>query len=381
MKTIMNAAFSTSIEKGAAGQRLTRAEAFALIGAVTPDTLHLLGEAALENRTRRWGNDATYIFNIQINPANICTTGCAFCNYAARPEEAHAYILSEEEIIEKVGKLAPTEVHIVGGLNSVWPYERNLGLVRELRRRFPVLHIKAFTAVEIAFFARTAAKSERRVIEELIEAGIDAMPGGGAEIFSGRLREKYWKNKIRPSEWIHIHQLAHSMGVSTNATMLFGFGETWTERVEHLLTLRDAQDTSDGFSCFIPLAFQPGEGRFIEQGPTPLDTLSVLAVSRLVLDNISHLKSYWPMIGLETAAAGLSWGADDLDGTIGEEKIAHMAGAKTPFGLARDRMVETISTAGFRPRERDGRFTPMNAPSPSTGVLPGDVTASDQEPA
>lgn len=155
---------------------------------------------------------------------------------------------------------------------------------------------------------------------------------------------------------MRIHQLAHRQGIPTNATMLFGFGDTWRERVDHMLTLRDAQDESRGFACFIPLAFQPGEGKFDTHGPTPLETLAVLAIARLVLDNIPHIKSYWPMSGVETASAGLSWGADDMDGTISDEKIAHLAGATTPRGLAREKMTETIRVAGFMAVERDGRF-------------------------
>jgi len=184
------------------------------------------------------------------------------------------------------------------------------------------------------------------------------MPGGGAEIFSDQLYRQHWKNKTSPDGWVRIHLLAHSKGIPTNATMLFGFGDTWKERIDHLLTLRRAQDQSGGFSCFIPLPFQPGAGNFIDNGPTPLETLSVLAISRLVLENIPHLKAYWPMTGLETGAAGLSWGADDMDGTISEEKIAHLAGAATPVGMARAKMVESIITAGFTPIERDGVFSP-----------------------
>jgi aminodeoxyfutalosine synthase len=163
------------------------------------------------------------------------------------------------------------------------------------------------------------------------------------------------------------------MGIPTNATMLFGFRETWEERIIHLLRLREVQDETGGFACFIPLAFQPGSGHFVEQGPTPLEILAVLAVSRLVLDNVPHLKSYWPMAGVETAAAGLSWGADDMDGTISEEKIAHLAGARTPVGLARERMIETITAAGFKPVERDGRFDerPLGAPAVDHAAPPG----------
>jgi aminodeoxyfutalosine synthase len=348
--------FEQALEKGARAQRLSGREAFALAAAITPDRLHAMGRAALANRRARFGEKATFVFNIQINPANICGAGCSFCNYAASANDPHAYVLSEEEILAQVAALKPTEAHIVGGLNQVWPYERNLELVRQLRRSYPGLHIKAFTAVEIAYFAKTARKGQTRILEELIAAGINALTGGGAEVFSQRLYEQHWKNKIGPEQWLRIHQTAHNLGVPTNATMLFGFGDTWRERVEHMLTLRSAQDESKGFACFIPLAFQPGKGKFDTCGPTPLETLSVLAIARLVLDNIAHLKSYWPMAGVETAAAGLSWGADDMDGTISEEKIAHLAGADTPKGMARAKMTETIRMAGFVPVQRDGLF-------------------------
>ena len=361
--------FKSAIEKGSRCERLNRDEAFALAAEITPDTLHDLGVAALLNRRQRFGERATYIFNMHINPANICAMGCTFCNYAASPKASHAYIMEEQEIIDKVKRLQPIEVHIVGGLNRVWPYERNLSLVRELRKLFPELYIKAYTAVEIDYFARTSGKSEAEILAELQAAGMESMPGGGAEIFSERLWRQHWKNKIGPNDWIRIHKLAHGMGIPTNATMLFGFGESWTERIMHMLILRDTQDETDGFSCFIPLAFQPGRQRFIEKGPTPLETLSVLAISRLVLDNVPHLKSYWPMTGVETAAAGLSWGADDMDGTISEEKIAHLAGARTPVGLARERMVETISIAGFFPVERDGSFNECPVAEENTVIV------------
>lgn len=354
--------FEHALDKGSRAERLSHDEAFALAADITPDRLHAMGAAALANRRLRFGDKATFVFNLQINPANICGAGCTFCNYAASKNDPHAYVLSEEQILDQVAQLQPTEAHIVGGLNQVWPYERNLELVRRLRQAQPELHIKAYTAVEIAYFAKTARKSEIDILEALKVAGINAMPGGGAEIFSQRLYKQHWKNKIGPQEWVRIHQLAHSLKIPTNATMLFGFGDTWTERVAHMLTLRDAQDASKGFACFIPLAFQPGEGKFDTHGPTPLETLAVLAIARLVLDNVDHLKSYWPMTGVETAAAGLSWGADDMDGTICEEKIAHLAGASTPKGLAREKMTETIKMAGFSPVERDGLFGEIAAP-------------------
>jgi aminodeoxyfutalosine synthase len=354
--------FEKALEKGARAERLSREEALALAKHITPDRLHALGRAALANRRKRFGDRASFVFNLQINPANICGAGCSFCNYAASRNDPHAYVLSEEEILEQVAQLQPTEVHIVGGLNQVWPYERNLELVRQIRLAYPELHIKCFTAVEIAYFAKTSRKTELQILKELIAAGMNALTGGGAEIFSERLHKLHWKGKIGSRQWLQIHQMAHGLGIPTNSTMLFGFGDTWRERVEHMLILRQAQEVSGKFITFIPLAFQPGQGRFDTHGPTPLETLAVLAISRLVLDNIEHLKSYWPMAGVETAAAGLSWGADDMDGTISEEKIAHLAGALTPKGLAREKMYETIQMAGFVPVERDGRFGAMHHP-------------------
>jgi len=356
-----NPMFDRALEKGARCKRLSREEAYCLAEAITPDRLHRLGQAALANRQKRYGEKATYVFNLQINPSNICSSGCTFCNYAASRNAPHAYVLEEPDILDKVRRLQATEAHIVGGLNPIWSYARNLELVRALRSNFPELHIKAYTAVEIDYFARTSGLSESDVLDQLLDAGLDAMPGGGAEIFSERLYRLHWKNKASPKDWVRIHQLAHGKGIPTNATLLFGFGDTWDERIEHLLILRQAQAQSGGFACFIPLPFQPGAGHFIGKGPTPLETLAVLAISRLVLDNIPHLKSYWPMTGLEAGAAGLSWGADDMDGTISEEKIAHLAGAESPVGMAREKMVETIATAGFTPVERDGAFSPRKA--------------------
>lgn len=347
------------LEKGADCERIPSEEAYLLAQNLTPDTVHAIGRAALANRRRRFHDRATFVFNIQINPSNICVSGCTFCNYAAGADDAHAYVLEEDDIFREVEQTRPVEAHIVGGLNTVWPYERNLQLVGELHRRFPDLHIKAFTAVEIAYFSQTTGKDEETILRELIAAGVDAMPGGGAEIFSERLRRTHWKNKIGAADWLRIHGLAHTLGIPTNATMLFGFGETWTERIDHLLALRRAQERTGGFECFIPLAFQPGPDSTDAAGPSPLEILAVMGISRLLLDNFPHIKSYWPMSGLATAAAGLSWGGDDMDGTIRKERIAHLAGATTPHGLAREQMMDTIRTAGFEPIERDGRFRPI----------------------
>lgn len=344
------------MEKGAAGERLEADEAYALVEDLSPAYLQDLGVAALQNRRARYGDKATYVFNQHINPSNVCTMGCVFCNYAALPDAAQAFSLNEPEILQSIAELAPSEVHVVGGINDHWPFERNLKLVQALRERFPDLFIKAFTAVEIAAFADASALGIGDILGQLVAAGMNAMPGGGAEIFSARLRSQYWRHKIGPKDWLHIHGQAHAMGIPTNATMLFGIGDRWDERVAHMLTLRKCQDRSNGFECFIPLPFQPGKGRIVAAGPSAFEILAVLGLARLVLDNIPHIKAYWPMAGLETAAAGLSWGADDMDGTIKEEKVAHMAGARTPVGLARERMEETITLGGFEAVERDGWF-------------------------
>jgi aminodeoxyfutalosine synthase len=347
-----------ALAKGAAGERLSEDEALALVSDLSPAHLHALGAAALRNRQARYGDRATYVFNQHVNPSNVCSLGCAFCNYGAAPDAPHAFTLSEDEILTSVAALRPTEVHIVGGVNDLWPYERNLELVQTLRRRFPALYIKAFTAVEIEAFARTSGLGVEAVLAALTAAGMNAMPGGGAEIFVGHLRRRYWPQKISPQVWLSIHRRAHAMGITTNATMLYGIGERWEDRVAHMLTLRKSEAPRGGFEAFIPLPFQPGRRRISAAGPAVFETLTVLALARLILDNIPHLKAYWPMAGLETAAAGLSWGADDMDGTIKEEKVAHMSGAHTPIGLARQQMEETITLGGFEAVERDGWFRP-----------------------
>lgn len=353
-KTLQNA-----LDKGAALERLNRDEALAVANLSTPDELHLLGQAALENRSRRFGKRATYVVNQHINPSNICEGQCGFCRYSAREGEEGAYVLDADEILKKIETILPTEVHIVGGMNRIWHFSKNLELIRAIRAFDSEIYIKAYTAVEIDWFARLEGKSSERILVELKDAGLDGMPGGGAELFSPRMREKYCPSKIGPSEWLRIHRQAHQMGITTNATMLYGLGETAAERIDHLLALRRAQDETGGFSCFIPLAYQRGAKDSMEHQLFPKDNLAVIALARLVLDNISHIKAYWPMIGLETTSAGLSFGADDIDGTVGGERIAHAAGAKTPREITIEMMRETIRFGGFSPEERDGRFRMM----------------------
>jgi aminodeoxyfutalosine synthase len=352
--------FERALTVGGEGQRLDRGEALALAEACTPDEVHRLGQAALASRQRRYGDRATYVFNLSVNPSNICHGGCRFCRYSARPDDEHAYVLDRDTILDRVEEARPVEVHIVGGMNRIWDLEGSLELVRGIRRRHPRIHIKAYTAVEMDWFARSEARSIPEVLSAFQAAGLDAMPGGGAELFSPRMRAEHCPDKLSPEGWLDVHRTAHELGISTNATMLYGLGETPAERVDHLLALRRAQDDSEGFSCFIPLAHQPGEAIAPGTGSSPLSNLAVVALARLLLDNVPHIKAYWPMIGLETAAAALSWGADDLDGTLGHERIAHAAGARTPRSVTRDQMKETIRLGGFTAVERDGRFRACN---------------------
>jgi aminodeoxyfutalosine synthase len=352
----MNNLAEQALKKGAANKRLGRDEALALTTLTAPTALHRLGAAARCNRDDRFATRATYVANLTINPSNICEGRCGFCRYSAQEGDDHAYVLDEKTILERVERLEPVEVHIVGGMNDIWDFDRSLALLQAIKGKSSDIHIKAFTAPEIDRFAKRSKNSTTQVLSLLKDAGLDAMPGGGAEVFSKRMRDKYCPSKISSSAWIDIHQQAHQLGISTNATMLYGLDESWEERIDHLIALREAQDQTGGFSCFIPLAYQPEENDPDGTGPTPRLNLMVTAVSRLVLDNFDHIKAYWPMLGLETAAAALSWGADDLDGTLGEERIAHAAGAKTPKSVTRERMVETISLGGYDPVERDGLF-------------------------
>lgn len=323
----------------------------------SPAGLFALRRLANAARVARHGYRASFVDNLQINPSNVCVRDCQFCGFAAKPGEAHAYVQTEEEIFSAVDEHAPREVHIVGGLNHEWGYRRSLALVAALRERYPALYIKAFTAVEMHWFARTAKLSLEAVLTAMRAAGMNGMPGGGAEMFSERIRQAHFRYKLGADDWLDVHERAHRLGVPSNATMLFGFGESLEERLHHLFRLRDLQDRTGGFVSFIPLAMQYGKDS--TRAISPYENLQVIAMSRLVLDNIPHIKAYWPMIGLQTAAAGLSWGADDLDGTIGMEKVAHGSGAPTPKLMAREEMRRLIELAGFEAVERGGDYQPL----------------------
>lgn len=339
-------------DKLAAGERLGRDDGLALLA--SPDLLGVgrLGNAAKE---RISGPFAFFVLNRQVNPTNICVYSCKFCDYATKAGDDDAYEMSLQEIAAKVqGPIR--EVHIVGGLHPTWPFEYYEEMLRTVRQANPDVQIKAFTAVEIEFFAHIAKISLGEVLDRLQAAGLDTMPGGGAEVFSERVREELFHEKMGAERWLNVHRAAHERGIRTNATLLYGHIETLEERVDHLLTLRDMQDETGGFLSFIPLAFQPGYTNIVDRAASALDDLKTIATSRLLLDNFPHIKAYWVMLGEETASMALQWGADDLDGTIGEEKIAHAALADTPLGLTTHSMLKLIREAGRVPVQRDAFY-------------------------
>ena len=321
-----------------------------------------MGLHAFEAKSAIHGNRISFIRNIHLNPTNLCVLRCRFCDFAAKPGSPHAYSMTEDEIMEKLSDMTLREAHIVGGLWHTWGFGRSLALVRRIRAARPDLWIKAFTAVEVDYFSRMERLDWATVIREMRDAGVDAMPGGGAEVLSERIHQELYPDKIGPEAWLAVHETAHHLGLPTNATLLFGHIETGAEIVDHLLRLRALQDRTGGFQSFIPLAYQPGQTALTPRLVSVPQCLRVIALARLMLDNFAHIKAYWPALGIETAVAALSFGADDLDGTLERERIMHLAGSNTPERLASERMRQMIFEAGQIPVERDGRFSAAPAP-------------------
>jgi aminodeoxyfutalosine synthase len=308
-------------------------------------------------RERMHGDLAYFNVNRHINPTNVCVASCRLCAFGRKKGEADTYTMALEEAWETAGKgltEAVTEFHIVGGLHPDLPYQYFLDLVKGLKQRYPQVHVKAFTMVEIAFFAKKAKVSIEEAIRMMVEAGVDSCPGGGAEIFADRVRHIICDHKIDGSEWLDTAKLAHKAGLRSNATMLYGHIENDEDRVDHLLKLRAVQDETGGFQTFIPLSFHP-DNTALSHLPksTGMTDIRQIAVSRLLLDNFAHIKSYWQMVTPKMAQISLRFGADDIDGTVVEEKIYHDAGAKTPQGLRRRDLERLITEAGRVPFERD----------------------------
>jgi len=345
-------------DKVLSGERITGEDAIALFQS---DDLFTLGRLASHMTEKRHVKNAYFVVNRHINPTNICLNRCRFCAFSRSKGEKGAFALTVDEILSKLGEAAKgehpiREVHIVGGLHPDWPFDYYLGMIAAIRKKFPSLHIKAFTAVEIDYFSRISGLSVREVLERLKDTGLGAMPGGGAEIFAEEVRERLCPEKISGKRWLDIHKTAHLCGIPTNATMLYGHIENYEDRVDHLLRLRQLQDITDGFQAFIPLAYHPKNTEMGGSYSSGIDDLKTTALSRMVLDNIPHIKAYWIMLGEKIAQLALLFGADDLDGTIIEEKITHSAGAMSSQGLTRDELKNLITKAGKRPVERDAFY-------------------------
>jgi len=323
---------------------------------------NLLEVGALANELReRLHGDRTYFNrNLHINATNVCVAGCMFCSFARLKEgDTGAYTMTHDEAWSKLRARVDagdpiTEIHIVNGLHDKLPFSYYTELLAGLKRIKPSIHLKAFTAVEIFFFHKHFGMPIADVLARLRDAGLDSLPGGGAEIFAPRVRKKICDDKCTGDEWLEVHRTAHKMGLRSNCTMLYGTIESAEDRVDHMLALRALQDETGGFQTFIPLAFHPDNnalGRL--PAPTATDDLRTYAVARLVLHNIPHLKAYWVMLGVKTAQTALWFGADDLDGTVQEEKIYHMAGAETPQAMTPAEIIRIIRDAGRAPVERD----------------------------
>ncbi len=334
-----------------AGESLTQEEGVRLFEAPVME-LGLLANAYARSKH---GDRVYFTVNRQLNPTNVCVLACRFCDYAKKPGAEGAYTMTEEQILAHVDDEI-TEIHIVGGLHNKWRFDDYLGIIRSVKAKKPSLSIKAYTAVEIDFFCRLTKKPADWVLTELKAVGLDALPGGGAEVFSERVRRELFQQKIGARRWLEIHEVAHRLGIPSNATLLYGHIETRAERIQHMIDLRELERRAPGFFAFIPLAFQPGTTGLVRRQASAIEDLRTIALSRLMFDNVPHVKSYWVMLGQDTAAAGINFGASDMDGTIGVEKIAHAALAKSPVGVAKESMVQTIREAGKLPVERDALY-------------------------
>ena len=346
--------------KVVAGQRLSREDGLRLFES---QDLLTIGYLANLVRERFHGEKTYWVYNQHINYSNVCVNGCRFCAFSRRQGEEGGFVLTVDQVLNKVRERLNEpirEIHVVGGCHPDLPFSYYVDLVREIKKVRPESVIKAFTAVEVAHLANNERLSVSDVLQAFKEAGVQALPGGGAEVFSNRVRQLLCPEKLNSDGWLQVAKKAHLLGMRSNATLLYGHVETAAERVDHMLALRAAQDETGGFITFIPLAFQTANTGLSGVRPrTGFTDLKTIAVSRLLLDNFAHIKAYWIMLGVKMAQIALHFGANDLDGTVMEERIGHMAGAQSAEALTPDELQGLIRAAGREPVERDTFFIPV----------------------
>lgn len=344
------------------GKRLSKEDGLALMRC--PDILSM-GKLAAAEKKKKTGDHVFFNINCHINLTNICVSRCSFCAFSCDKDAAGAYLMTAGSAVEKVRAALPsgiTEVHMVSGLHPDRPFSYYADVVKKIKDAFPHIHIKAFTPVEIKYFSDISGLSIRDVLMQLQAAGLGSLPGGGAEVLSDRVRAELCPKKASSAKWLEVMRAAHLLGLRSNATLLYGHIETEEEIIDHLLSLRGLQDETGGFQTFIPLPFHPRNTQidFLAK-PTACEQLKLFAVSRLMLDNFDHCKAYWIMTGLKVAQLALCFGADDIDGTVTEEKITHAAGAETAAGLTKNELINLIRQAGKVPVQRDTLYKVLNA--------------------
>jgi aminodeoxyfutalosine synthase len=357
-------------DKVAAGERLSGDDGLALYASTD-----LLPIGAMANTVRERLHGDTTFFNVNrhINPTDVCVASCRLCAFGKKAKDPNAYTWSHEQIWHRAGEgwsESITEFHIVGGLHPELTLEWYCEMIRGLKQRFPQVHLKAFTMVEVAYFAKREKLTYQQVLRRLMDSGVDSLPGGGAEVFSERVRRIICDHKIDGDDWLVVARAAHQMGLKSNCTMLYGHIETAEDRIDHLLKLRRLQDETSGFQTYIPLAFHPDNTPLQHFHTTSgFEDLKNIAIARLMLDNIPHIKAYWIMMTPEVAQIALRFGADDLDGTVVEEKIYHDAGATTSQGMRRHELLRLIQEAGRTPVERDTLYRPVERSETTFTIL------------
>ena len=357
---------ATARQKAATGQRLSLEEGLALY---EENDLMSLAKWARAAKERHSGKRVYYTVNRHINLTNICTSACPLCAFQVPEEDAaqRGFLLSQADLDQEIAAAKNirnlAEIHIVSALHPQQPFAYYLDAVKKIRAAFPDVEINAFTPVEIVHFAKISGQSVQQVLEILQKAGLSSLPGGGAEILVDRVRQIICPQKADTAQWLDTMERAHKLGIATNASMMYGHVETVRERFEHLLKLRELQDKTHGFRAFMLFPFHPANTQLAKEHPiTPAgswENMKMLALSRLMLDNFDHFKAFWVMLSLPIAQLALGFGADDLDGTIGEEKIIHAAGAKTGAGITREKLNAIISETGYEPVERDANYQPQ----------------------